>query len=294
MTDQVIDAEVVDDDGKRSRRQLLTLAGAAAVGGTALALGQASPAGADDGDPVLQGQTNTYSLTTTLECDTALTALAVVSAGPGIRAQGTGAPDIKATGTGRIAQIAAATNNAEPSHGIVDLDIGGGVVPAHEIVRSNSGVIWASTGTAVSGSTTWKRINAVRLDNPSGNGSAFAPFRLIDSRPTLNGAIVRNTKFASNTTVSLDVDGTSQIPDGAIGIFGNVTVLNANFTGFVTLYPGGTSAPVVANVNFSPGSISGNFFQVGLSPTNGTLNVRPGDAPGGSCDIIIDVFGYIQ
>lgn len=282
------------EEPKRSRRQLLTLAGAAAVGGTAIALGQAGPAGAANGDPFTLGATNEATLSTTLNASASSVQALIIDndSGPGIDARGTNAPDLKATGTGRFAQRAFGAGNAEPSHGIVDLDtFGAPVVPAHEIVRGTNGSIWASTGGGTGGSTAWKRINAVRVDNPNGSGGAFAPFRLLDSRNGNASAITRNSPLDSGTTYTFDVDAVSQLPTGTIGIIGNITVINQTYTGFVTLWPGGT-VPTVANLNFSPGGIFGNFFQVGLD-SSGRLRVRPGNAPG-SVDVIIDVFGYMQ
>lgn len=284
-------------DGTRSRRQLLTLAGAAAVGGTALALGHASPAGAANGDPITAGETTGASIDTILTSTAAaVAALQVRGTSDGvaaIAAQGQGdASDLKLLGTGRLAQTAATTGNTQPSFGINNLSLGS-TDQGHEIVRSNSGVIWASTGTGTGGSTAWKRMNTPRFDNPSGNGAPFTPFRLLDTRSGQSSAITRNSPLSTNTNFDMDVDNLAQIPSGAIGVFGNITVLASNYTGFVKLYPAGTSEPTVASINFGTGALVGNFFQVGLS-SGGGLRVRPGEVAGRTVHVIIDIFGYIQ
>ncbi len=298
MTDEATPA--TNDDARRSRRQLLTLAGAAAVGGTALALGQASPAGAANGDNFKIGNTNNAAtVDTLLTTEGALSAgLGVVNTGAGVNghgfssAGGDDSVDVKLNGSGRLAQVPALDGNAQPTFNIFNLTASG-TVQGHEIVRSSNGVIWASTGTGTGGSTQWKRINSPRVDDPAGNGNPFTPFRLLDTRPSESSALTRNTPLSTNTNFPMDIDNLAQIPSGAVGVFGNLTVLASNYSGYVTLFPTGASVPTVANINFGTGALVGNFFQAGLSST-GSLTVRPGDAAGKTVHVIIDIFGYIQ
>jgi hypothetical protein len=57
----------------------------------------------------------------------------------------------------------------------------------HELVRGNDSSIWASRFSAGgTNQSRWKRINSVRTDTIDGLGSAFKPFRLLDTR---SGAI---------------------------------------------------------------------------------------------------------
>ena len=69
-----------------------------------------------------------------------------------------------------------------------------------------------------------------------------------------------------------------------------------NYTGFLTMFPTGTSVPTVANLTFSANETAGNFFMVGLGTgaNAGDLTVRAGDAAGKTYHVIIDVFGYVQ
>lgn len=292
------ETEVEGADAPRSRRQLLTLAGAAVAGGTAIALGSASPAGAANGDELIIGQANSATIDTSLSSSGAAGAVLNVngtSDGVGaIQAAGQGdALDIKLTGTGRLGQDYFGAGNAQPSFDINDTSIGGQVDPLHEIVRGRNGTIWASTGIATGASTQWKRMNTPRFDNPNGSGGVFSPFRLLDSRPGQASAISRSTPLPTNTNTTIDIDNLANVPSGTVGVFGNITVLNSNYTGFVTLFPTGASVPTVANINFGTGELVGNFFQVGLS-NSGSLTIRPGDAGGRTVDVIIDIFGYVQ
>ncbi len=286
----------VDEDTPRTRRQLLTMAGVAAVGGTAMALGHASPAGADNGDPVLAGNTTTATADTTIQTEGAIIGgLSVVNTGAGdlgtgiAAAGGAGAVDIKLNGTGRLAQTPALTGNAKPGFGIYSFN----GETTHEIVRSDTGVVWASAGTGTGVNTVWKRMNTPRFDNPSGNGTPFTPFRLLDSRNGQPSVISRDTPLPTNANFDMDIDNLAQIPAGAVGVFGNLTVVSSNYTGFVTLFPTGAAVPTVANINFGTGQLVGNFFQAGLSNT-GSLSVRPGDVGGRTVHVIIDIFGYVQ
>jgi hypothetical protein len=276
-------------DVPRSRRQLLTMAGAAVVGGTAMALGSSSPAGAGtvNGEPVDIGEFNTGTLDTILYTEDDGDAPATSFIGWGVGAvnglagiSDTSGTDVKLSGTGRLAQVDAAGGNVKPAHGISSW--------GHELVRSDTGVLWASNGTGIGVNTVWKRINAVRFDKPNGDGTAFSPFRLLDTR---TGAAK-----STNTTYVVDVTGHANIPDDAVAIFGNVTVVSPNYTGFLTLFPAGTSVPTVANLNFSTNQIAGNFFMLGLGTGGnaGDLSYRAGAVAGKTYHVVIDVFGYVQ
>ena len=107
----------------RSRRQLLTLAGAGAAAGTAaLVLGTASQAGAAQGGSLLIGESNTgtdlTSLTTSGLNGAAFT-VSVIETGDneaaGIAGMGNDASDVKCAGTGRLGQLAVLTDGPSPS-----------------------------------------------------------------------------------------------------------------------------------------------------------------------------------
>ncbi|MGH9086224.1 MAG: hypothetical protein ACRDYW_12305 [Acidimicrobiales bacterium] len=287
-----------DPEHPRTRRQLLTLAGGAVAGGTALVLGAASPASAASGGPLLMGVTNNDpegDITGLNGASFSGAAFQVIGLGAsgvnaGISAAATGTAadsvDVKLNGTGRLSQVAGASGDAQPANQIdEDLDN-----PIHELVRSETGVLWASTGTGSAASTAWKRINAVRLDNPNGNGSAFTPFRLLDTR---SGA-ARN----SNQTYDLDVSGSANLPDDVVGVFGNITAVVPTFGGFLKLFPRTTgSPPNTSAVNFNAGDVVANSFFVGVGRnagwTGGQVSIRGGDA-GGTYHVLVDITAYVQ
>ncbi len=294
---EAMEAVVADSGGDpehpRTRRQLLTLAGTAVAGGTALVLGAASPARAADGDPILLGNDHVSASQTSINGinlgSAALHVEAFATDLPGLSASGLGtsltSQDIKCTGTGRLAQTMNTTGNAQPTH---QISSDGNAV--HELVRSNTGILWASTGTGTGASTAWKRINAVRLDNPNGDGTAFAPFRLLDTRA--------GAAKSSNVTYDLDVSGSANLPDDVVGVFGNITAVLPSFGGFLKLFPRTTgSAPNTSAVNFSPNTVVANSFFVGVGRdagwTGGQISYRGGDAAG-TYHVLIDITAYVQ
>ncbi len=161
----------------RTRRQLLGLAGAAAVGGAGLVIAGAGPASAADEGPLLMGNANNSSggdltglnATTLASLSVGITGLTEDTTALSA-ASGTGM-DIKMVGSGRLGMGGSLSGNAQPSF----------LPNLQDLVKSNSGALWSGTGALFSDSRTWKRINAVRVDNPNGNGSAFTPFRFFDS-----------------------------------------------------------------------------------------------------------------
>lgn len=268
-----------DPERPRTRRQLLTLAGTAIAGGAALTILDASPAGAADDDPVLIGNFNEGTSETVLESSVSgFATLFVTNTG--------GSPDLKLDGTGRLAQNPALTGNAQPGHQI--FTNGAFDAPAHEIVRSDTGAIWASTGSSTGSGTLWKRVNAVRVDNPNGNGSAFAPFRFYDSRNT--------AKLDSNTLYHQDVTAHANIPDDAVAIFGNLTATAPNYAGFLRLFPRGATEPPTSSVNFVANQTIANFFFLGLGTggSAGEISLRTSGPAGKQVHAIIDITAYVQ
>jgi hypothetical protein len=155
----------------------------------------------------------------------------------------------------------------------------------NDLVKSSSGVLWSGTGATFSASRTWKRINAVRVDNPNGDGTPFTPFRFLDTRS--------GSPLSSTVTTSYDARAHANIPDDTIAIIGNVTAVTPSYPGFITLFPQGQAVPTVSNVNFSANDIVANFFFLGLA-ANGQFSIRPGNLPGGTTHCLIDIFGYVQ
>ena len=196
---------------------------------------------------------------------------------------------------------------------------GGGASPGYltavndlELVREADGSLWASRAHFVNGTgavptgigpDTWKRMNTVRVDSDAGDGSVFAPVRLIDTRaPATNGG--HPGPLANNQSYDFGpFTGTNGIPSDAVGIVGNLTAVAAapfpsQFAaqGYLAIYPKGfvRTASSPSNVNFGgPVYAWPNSFTVGFgSGTNaGSFSIFVFGTP---VHVIVDVFAYIQ
>jgi hypothetical protein len=115
--------------------------------------------------------------------------------------------------------------------------------------------------------------------------SAFtpiAPVRALDSRS--------DTSEHFSPTHELDiwqVTGGS-IPSGATAVVLNLTVVNANSTTLVTLWPDGTAVPGTSNLDVLAGKTISTLVQVGVS-SGGRVDISNS---AGSADIILDYYGY--
>src|SRR5580704_4619440 len=115
--------------------------------------------------------------------------------------------------------------------------------------------------------------------------SAFTPItpvRALDSRS--------NTGEHFSPSHELDVwqvTGTS-IPTGATAVVLNLTVVNANSTTFLTLWPDGTGQPGTSNLDVLAGKTISTLVQVGVS-AGGFIDIANA---AGSADIILDYYGY--
>jgi hypothetical protein len=80
---------------------------------------------------------------------------------------------------------------------------------------------------------------------------------------------------------------TGLAPSGAKGVVLNVTVTAPTAAGFMTVWPGGFT-PTVSDLNFVPGETVPNLVVVALS-SNGYFEFFTNT---GTCEVIVDVFGY--
>ena len=283
----------------RSRRQLLTLAGAGAAAGTAaLVLGTASQAGAADGDAVLIGESNTgtdlTSLTTSGLNGAAFT-VSVIETGDneaaGIAGMGNDASDVKCAGTGRLGQLAVLTDGPSPSPTWSPNTTAGGTV-YHELVRSDAGVLWASRGVEGDTANRWKRINAVRVDDPAGTGDVFVPVRIYDSR-----AQAPYDPLAAGETQVVEIGGSNGIPADTVAVFGNLTAVAPTATGgfptggYLSIFPAGTAIPTVSNLNPAPTGQHAfpNFFLCAIG-TRSSIEIYNSL----ETHVVIDIFAYLQ
>jgi hypothetical protein len=126
-----------------------------------------------------------------------------------------------------------------------------------------------------------------------------APVRLLETRPDfpgfpLAGCTRTNAKIPGGLAAATHTQmaaGFCGLPGGAQAVVGNVTVLNTEGAGFLTLYPANlATAPLAATSNYpAPAPFGYNrHFIVGLSPADGKFKVLTQF----TTDLILDAAGY--
>ena len=196
--------------------------------------------------------------------------------GYGVAGDGGSGIDLAALGTGRIQQALAGFAGAPTS----------GSFLAGEQLRDASGNLYICVTSGSPG--TWKKVAALDT-HYKGGGIVFlsTPIRVYDSRNT-GGALIGNaTRVVQITGV---VIGGVEVPKGASGCIGNLTVTNPSASGYVVIYPEGSSTPTTSTVNFLTGQTVANAFSVGLSATGG---VTVHSFTKGQCHFIVDINGFI-
>jgi hypothetical protein len=126
------------------------------------------------------------------------------------------------------------------------------------------------------------------------NNASFytvTPCRVADTRNP-NGPY-GGPALAGGATRTFTVGGQCQIPLTAKAISINVTVTGPTSIGFLTLFPGGTAAPLASTINFRAGQTRANNAIVALG-AGGTMSVVDGQASGNTTHFILDVNGYFQ
>ena len=196
--------------------------------------------------------------------------------GYGVSGDGGTGLDLAAIDSGRIWQFPA---------GIVGAPTAGSYLAGEQIRDVNGDLFICIVGGSPG---TWKKVAALDT-HYKGGGIVFlsTPIRVYDSRQT-GGALIGNaTRDVQVTGVLI---GGVQVPKGASGCIGNLTVTGTSASGYVVIYPHGSSTPTTSSVNFLTGQTVANAFSVGLSGT-GAVTVH--SFTKGQCHFIVDINGFI-
>ena len=118
--------------------------------------------------------------------------------------------------------------------------------------------------------------------------SRFAPLpaavRIADTRKPSSYAYGR----ISDRQIRVAVRGRSGVPNNATAVVLTVTAVNWGEPNFVTVFPTGSSVPVVSNLNLPrPGEVTANLATVKVGNQNSVdlYQRKP-------CDVIVDLLGY--
>jgi hypothetical protein len=285
-------------DGTTDRRHLLGKAAAATagavVGGTALALGQASPAAAGpstwDGNPAVTGIANPTS-GTGVRGET--------SNGYGVYGQavnGYGVLGFSTGGYGVVGQSSTGT----AVRAIVDpagtqLGLYGAPDPpptstisraAGAIVKDVNNDLWLCVVPGTPG--TWRRVSGA---NTAGALTLLAsPVRVYDSRPPYPPTTGPKTPLVPNGPRTIDLTGNaSGVPVGATAALVSLVAEGPVAAGNMAIYKDGITYPNTSNINFGAGQTVAVTTLTALS-TTAKCAVRANVA----CNVIIDVLGYYR
>ncbi|MGP0031676.1 MAG: Ig domain-containing protein [Acidimicrobiales bacterium] len=125
-----------------------------------------------------------------------------------------------------------------------------------------------------------------------------SPVRICDTRPgnpsglsapdnQCNGVDKAGETLGAGGTLGVQVGGDNGIPADASAVVLNVTSVNAQDPGHLTVYPQGAPLPVASNVNYQSGTNTANRVIVPLSASGG-ISVTSSAAS----DVLVDVSGY--
>lgn len=130
---------------------------------------------------------------------------------------------------------------------------------------------------------------------PGGGRDVIEPVRCVDTRigpeyRTFDGLFQGDGKVQADTVYEVVIGGRCHVPEIATAAYLNVTAVNAEAPGHLTLYPCGEDKPPTSNVNYMPGEASPNgvVAKIGLSG-EGKVCVYSH----ATTDVIIDVNGYV-
>jgi hypothetical protein len=113
------------------------------------------------------------------------------------------------------------------------------------------------------------------------------PVRLLDTR-TGNGL---SGQFSANLARSVDIAGRFTIPNDAVAITGNVTVVGQQEAGYISVTPDPDNSPPTSALNFPLGDVRANNITSPLA-SNGMLSIVYKASAGKRTHIVLDVTGY--
>jgi hypothetical protein len=318
------------EPARSSRRGMLKLAGAAAVGAAAAAATSALPAAANNTDPMTLGNAGgggAIAGTTHQALSQTRFDWLGIAGGVGFLFQaGAEFTNSDAAFKAALAGWTTLTNTPNGVYGFTDkagygvIGSGGGSASigvlargtkanahlspvgtapaartdAHsvgELIEDSSGALWVCIGAGTPG--TWRKIAG---PSTAGAFHALTPGRVYDSRAatpspgTLSSGANRTVSVANSRNADGSVAVTDFVPAGAVAVTANVTVTNTVNAGFLTVNPGGITTTLSSTINWF-----GNNQNLanGITLTlnaNRELTVVAGG--GGICDFIIDITGY--
>lgn len=113
----------------------------------------------------------------------------------------------------------------------------------------------------------------------------IAPTRILDTR---NGTGAPPGAIGQGRELVFDIDDVASVPDDAEAVLMNVTATGSTTAGYLSIWPGGMTRPVVSSLNFLAGQTVPNLVLVPIG-ADGTVRVFTLAA---SAHVVADLAGY--
>ncbi len=139
----------------------------------------------------------------------------------------------------------------------------------------------------------------------TGSGALFegiAPARIVDTRcaaspppsfcagenlPAANASL---GTLGPGATITVQVSGAPGFPAGASALVANLTAVGPQGPGYLTVFPAGSTRPVISDVNFAAGEPAVANMAVAAFGTNSSIEIYNGSRS--TVNVLVDVAGY--
>lgn len=127
----------------------------------------------------------------------------------------------------------------------------------------------------------------------AGTLKPLTPGRVLETRPategfTVDGQFLGIGRRAAGSVTEIQVAGRAAVPSGAGSVLMNVTAVNPDGDGFLTVWPCDAERPIASNVNYRAGQVTPNAVVSQLSASGSVCVYTFAQS-----DVIIDVNGYV-
>jgi hypothetical protein len=119
---------------------------------------------------------------------------------------------------------------------------------------------------------------------------SVSPCRVVDTRGATG--LTGGPPMAAFQTRHFPMRGLCGIAPAAVAVSLNVTVVQPTASGYLTLWPSGTTQPTVSTINFVPSDVLANGAIVPLATAMSSTEIAVFNGAGGSTNVILDVTGY--
>ncbi len=201
---------------------------------------------------------------------------------------------VKPAGSGYLSMTSVATN--APTTSTLNF-------PAHD-TRANAVTIALGPGGKIgltyvgqAGSSATAIFDVTGYFLPGASGASYfglTPNRLVDSRTKLGlatGLLHAGGAYTFQVTNRLSGDAARNVPEAAIAVTGNLTVVDPSAAGYLSLTSVATKSPGTSTLNFPAGDTRANGVTIPLG-TGGKLGITYMGKAGTTVNVIFDVTGY--